>query len=138
MTNNNTSDPLAPIREANTNAPNFDLNNSEILEHLTKWQSLCSFNVISAKGDRAEIEFITLPQDMDAFAQDLYSFCPDLVDQGTGCVHEMVEMLEETGEELTDNIREMIEGIDFTDEKYGVEILKREIQKRKKVILWWD
>ena len=75
---------------------------------------------------------------MDAFAQDLYSFCPDLVDQGTGCVHEMVEMLEETGEELTDNIREMIEGIDFTDEKYGVEILKREIQKRKKVILWWD
>ena len=49
MTSSNSSDPLAPIREAGTSAPNFDLNNNDILEHLTKWQSLCSFNVTSAE-----------------------------------------------------------------------------------------
>jgi hypothetical protein len=138
MTDTTPNDLLAPIRAAGTSAPNFDLNNNDILEQLAGWQSLCSFKIISAGGDRAEIEFITLPQDMDAFAQDLYKFCPDLVDQGTGCVHEMIEMLEESGQELTPEEQKMIEGIDFTDENYGVEILKREVQQRKKVTLWWD
>src|SRR5205823_1577417 len=100
LTTEPTDDPFALIRTAQTAAPNFDLDNQAIIEHLTKWRSLCSFRVVSAGGDRAEIEFQTLPKDMDAFVRDLYQFCPDLVDQGTGCVHEMLEMLEETGGEV--------------------------------------
>jgi hypothetical protein len=80
----------------------------------------------------------TLPKDMDAFVRDLYEFCPDLVDQGTGCVHEMVEMMEETGEELEPEMKELIKGVDFSDENYGLEILKREIQRTPRVTLWWD
>src|SRR6476620_7773975 len=108
MTANTTNDPFAAIREAETSAPNFDLDNAEIIDHLKQWQSLCSFVVKGAEGDRIEIEFTTLPNDMDAFARDLYDFCPDVVDQGTGCVHEMIESLEEAGEELDPEWAELV------------------------------
>ena len=34
--------------------------------------------------------------------------------------------------------KELIEGVDFEDEDYGLEILKRELQRDQKVMLWWD
>jgi hypothetical protein len=138
MTSPANSDSFSAIRQAGTAAPNFDLDTDAIIQHLTTWQSLCSFKVTGAKGDRVDIEFSSFPKDMDAFVRDLYKFCPDLVDQGTGCVHEMVEMAEETGEELAPEMQKLIEGIDFSDENYGLEILKREILQRKGVNLWWD
>jgi hypothetical protein len=36
------------------------------------------------------------------------------------------------------SVAELIEGVDFEDENYGVEILKRELQRDQKVDLWWD
>jgi hypothetical protein len=138
MAEKNTNDPFAAVREAGTAAPNFDLNNDAIIAELTRWQSLCSFSVTSAGGDRVEIVFATFPSDMDAFARDLYRFCPDLVDQGTGCLHEMVEAMAEAGEEMTPELKKLTEGVDFSDENYGVEVLKREILQRKNVQLWWD
>jgi Domain of unknown function (DUF4253) len=132
------SDPFAIVREAGTGAPNFELDNEAIVERLAQWQSLCKFKVTGAKHDTIDIEFQSLPQDMDAFVRDLYDFCPDLVDQGTGCVHEMVEVMEETGEELDPKLAKLIEGVDFSDENYGLEILKREIERDEVIQLWWD
>ena len=138
MTTNTTNDPFAAIREAETSAPNFDLDNADIIDHLNQWQSLCSFVVKEAEGDRIEIEFTTLPNDMDAFARVLYKFCPDVVDQGTGCVHEMLESMEEIGEEIDPDMAKLIEGVDFNDENYGLEILKRQVAQNKAIALWWD
>jgi len=132
------SDPFAAIREAETDGANYDLDTDAIIAKLTTWQSLCTFKVIDAEHDTVNIEFTTLPADMDAFVRDLYEFCPDLVDQGTGCVHEMIEMMEETGEEPGPELQKLIAGVDFEDENYGLEILKREIQQKKSVSLWWD
>jgi hypothetical protein len=132
------TDPFALIREAETSAGNYDLDTEDIINRLKQWQSLCSFTIKSAGHDRVDIEFTMLPADMDAFAQDLYDFCPDLVDQGTGCVHEMIEAMEEMGEELSPRMQKLIEGVDFEDENYGVEILKREVQEGMSVQLWWD
>lgn len=50
----------------------------------------------------------------------------------------MVEMLEETGEELTPEMKKLTEGVNFTDENHGLEVLKRELQQKKNVKLWWD
>ena len=138
MTTQAVNDPFAAVREAGTSAPNYDIDNDAIIERLTKWQALCTFTVEEADGDSIEIKFETLPADMDAFVRDLYDFCPDLVDQGTGCVHEMVEAMEEMGEEVTADMQKLIDGIDFSDENYGLEILKRELEARKSVQLWWD
>jgi hypothetical protein len=138
MTTDAARDPFDAIREARTNGANYDLDTGDIIDRLTQWQSLCSFVVKSAKGDQIEIEFSTLPKDMDAFVQELYKFCPDLVDQGTGCVHEMLESLEEMGEEPDSDMAKLIEGVDFNDEHYGLEILKRQIEQNKAISLWWD
>jgi hypothetical protein len=105
---------------------------------LKQWEARCKFRVTGAGHDTVDIEFDTLPEDMDAFVRDLYQFCPDLVDQGTGCVHEMVEMIEEGGQQLEPEMQKLIEGMDFEDEDYGLEILKRELQQKKNVKLWWD
>jgi hypothetical protein len=138
MTTDAARDPFDAIREAATNGANYDLDTGDIIDRLAQWQSLCSFVVKSAESDQIEIEFTTLPDDMDAFARDLYDFCPDLVDQGTGCVHEMLESLEEIGEELDPETAKLIEGVDFNDEKYGLEILKRQVEQNKAISLWWD
>jgi uncharacterized protein DUF4253 len=138
MAKQDSSDAFAIIREEQTSAPNFDLDTEAILTELRRWKTLCAFRVVEAGGDRASIEFDTLPADMDAFVKDLYAFCPDLVDQGTGCVAEMIEMATETGEDIPANVQELIKGVDLDDENYGLEILKRELQRDKKVMLWWD
>ena len=132
------NDPFAFIREAGTGGGNYDLDTSDIIARLTKWQALCKFRVLGANHDTVLLEFDDMPQDMDAFVRDLYDFCPDLVDQGTGCVAEMVEMMEETGEELSAEMQELIEGVDFEDEDYGLEILKRELLRKPELQLWWD
>lgn len=126
------------IREQHTKAPNFDLDTADIIAELRRWKAMCSFRVTEAGGDRVTIKFDTLPPDMESFVKELYAFCPDLVDQGTGCVAEMVEMANEMGEEIPPAMKELIEGVDFEDENYGLEILKRELQRGLKVMLWWD
>ncbi|EEF60831.1 DUF4253 domain-containing protein [Pedosphaera parvula] len=131
-------DPFALIREAQTNGANFDLDTDAIIARLTQWQSLCSFRVVRAEYDTVEIEFDTLPKDQDAFARELYEFCPDLVDQGTGCMAELLELAEESGQPIAPETQKLIEGVDFEDENYGIEILKREVEQGKKVTLWWD
>jgi hypothetical protein len=131
------SDPFSAIRSARTGGPNYGLDTEAIIGRLTAWQSVCSFTVIGAEGDAVDIEFQTLPGDMDSFVKELYEFCPDLVDQGTGCVHEFLDVAE-VGEALTPELKELIDGIDFNDENYGLDILKRQLLRDKKVKLWWD
>src|SRR5215469_9635593 len=105
------------IRKAETDACNFDMGTDDIIARLQQWQALCKFQVVSAEHDTVNIKFETLPADMDAFVKDLYDFCPDLVDQGTGCVAEMVEEMDE----VPPAMQKLIEGIDFEDENYGLE-----------------
>jgi hypothetical protein len=138
MAKNPNNDPFAAIRNAHTGGPNYDLDTNAIIERLTKWQSLCSFSVTGAKGDAVDIKFATLLKDMDAFVRDLYEFCPDLVDQGTGCLGEMLGVIVKEGKKLTPQMKKLIEGVDFENEDYGLEILKRELQQNRSVRLWWD
>jgi len=32
----------------------------------------------------------------------------------------------------------LIDGIDFSNENFGLEILERDLEKQKKIKLWWD
>jgi hypothetical protein len=138
MSDNQDQSPFHLLREAETNGANFDLETEDIIARLQQWQTLCSYRILGAEADTVEIEFDTLPKDMDAFVKQLYDFCPDLVDQGTGCVGDLVEMALESGEPIPAELQAVIEGIDFENEDYGLEILKRELQRDKKLTLWWD
>lgn len=100
---------------AETNGANYGLSTEDIVAHLKAWRSMCSFRIVDAKHDMVVLEFENLPKDVDAFANDIYDFCPDVVDQGTAFAAEMQE-----------------------SELDGLETLKRVLQDKRKLTLWWD
>ena len=78
------------------------------------------------------------PNEAGPLAREIYAFCPDVVDQGFGCLDELLEMSEETGRAIPPHLQALVEGIDFEDEDFGLEILARDLKARRAVDLWWD
>jgi hypothetical protein len=131
-------DKYQPLRDAGTNGINFDLDTDAVIAHLKKWDTDHGIELSDVKGDAVLVRFTRLPKDVAALAKDIYEFCPDTIDQHFGCFAEMVDLADETGEELPENIAELIEGVDLSDENYGLELLERSLRKNKTVHLWWD
>lgn len=93
-------DAIAMIHSANpydalkikaTNGINYGVETSDIITKLTQWQQQFSFTIVGVDYDLVEIILDTLPSDVDAFAQEVYEFCPDIVEQGTDTVEALVE-----------------------------------------------
>ena|SRR5215471_19412533 len=98
-------DGFEKVWKAETDGSNYDLVTEDIVAHLKKWQKLCSFRIVAADYNTVEIEFDTLPKDLEAFCRDAYEFCPDLVADG---------------------------------EETELPMFKRDLDKKKKLTLWWD
>ncbi len=110
-----------------TNGANYDVMTSDILHKLDEWSQQCSFRIIGAGYDWIELEFASLPQDILAFAEDIYELCPDTLDQNV--VKAPPEGLSE--EELLDFIEDAIDEQDPED-------LAEFLQREKRLFLWWD
>ena len=65
-----------------TGAGNYGLGNDDIEKKLREWEKLCELEILGGSGDTLILAFKTLPEDLLAFAEDMYAFCPDLIDQG--------------------------------------------------------
>lgn len=81
-----TNDQFDILRAERTDGINYDLENKDVIEQLEKWNETTPFQITGASLDYVEAEFVQLPTDMDAFAAEVYAFCPDVVDQGSGSV----------------------------------------------------
>lgn len=92
------------LRIMHTDGDDYDISNQDVIDRLKEWEIHSPFDILGADGDWVEIEFKILPKDLKAFAEEVYDFCPDAVDQGPG----------------------------------GIAELAKEIQKTKKLFLWWD
>jgi len=92
------------LRIMHTNGDDYDISNQDIIERLKEWEIYSPFDIIGADNDWVEIEFKSLPRDLKAFAEEVYDFCPDALEQGPG----------------------------------STAALAKEIQKTKKLFLWWD
>jgi hypothetical protein len=90
------------LRVMHTDGDDYDISNSDVIERLKEWEKSSPFDIIGADNDWVEIEFKTLPKDLRAFAEEVYDFSPDAVDQGSVCG------------------------------------LIAEIQRTKRLFLWWD
>ena len=51
---------------------------------------------------------------------------------------EMMAEMQAEGKSLPPEWESLLAGVDLSDENCGVEILKREVQKKMAVSLWWD
>lgn len=83
-----TTDDREIIRIRQTDGANYDIMNADILARLNEWSKLCQFEVVGAARDWVAMSFKTLPENICAFADDVYEFCPDTVEQGVGLEHE--------------------------------------------------
>lgn len=86
-------DELDILRYRRTDGANYDLESEDIVKKISEWKSEYGLSVIGCSRDWLQIEFDKLPPDLDAFANEVYEFCPDIVDQGVGSVIELKEII---------------------------------------------
>jgi len=129
---------ILKIREIGTNGCNYDISTDDIVAKLDKWKNKIQFEILEVTQDSVTIHFQTLPEDTAKFSEEIYQFCPDTVDQHFGCFDEMIESFTEADEDIPENVYQLIEGVDFSDENYGLILLERALKIDGHVQLWWD
>ncbi len=90
------TDPYEILRIMQTNGDDYDISNEDVIDRLKEWATHFTFDIIGADNDWVEIEFKTLPKDPDDFAEEVYDFSPDAVDQGPGSVEELAHDIKKT------------------------------------------
>lgn len=131
-------DKYQPLRDAGTSAGNYDLDTDDIIRRLQAWDDRYGIALSEVGHDRVDVAFDRTPDDLSEFAREVYLFCPDTVDQGFGCVAEMLEVAEGAGQSIPPEIAELAEGADLEEADYGVELLARSIARTQSLSLWWD
>lgn len=90
------SDQYEILRIMHTDGDEYGIANQDVIDRLREWEKMFSFDIIGADSDWVEIEFKTLPRDLKAFAEDVYEFSPDAVDQGPGTVEGLIREIKRT------------------------------------------
>jgi len=90
------TDQFEILRIMHTDGDEYDISNQDVIERLKEWAKISSFDIIGADYDWVEIEFKRLPKDLKAFAEEVYDFSPDAVDEGPGTVDGLIGELKKT------------------------------------------
>lgn len=133
--------PYAELFAKHTNGINCDIDTEDIVKKLMDWDQRYGICFENVTHDGLLVHFKSLPGDADALhalGEEIYDFCPDVIDQGFGCMDDMLEMLEAQGLEIDEPTQTLIAGVDFEDENFGLELLARSLASEKQVSLWWD
>jgi hypothetical protein len=77
------------LRVARSDAINYGMETEALIEKLTEYDRQYGIDILHAETNTIEFALSRLPHDLTAFCQDLYEFCPDIVDQGTGTVEDL-------------------------------------------------
>ena len=81
------------LQTVRINGINYDIEHADVMKRLRKWDDLYGLRLYGAGMDWLQAEFDTPPRDWAAFAEEVYEFCPDVVDQGTGSVEALATEL---------------------------------------------
>ena len=79
-----------------TNGEPDDITHDDVIEKLREWDKLYPFEIIGAENEWVELEFKKLPRDVKAFAEDVYGFSPDTIDNGAGTINDLIAELKQT------------------------------------------
>jgi len=85
------------LRIEETDGINYGLENAGVISRLQEWNKQYPFTIVGADLDWVEAVFVKPPRDMQSFAKEVYEFCPDVVDQGTGTVDVLEKEMKESG-----------------------------------------
>lgn len=84
------------IKAVQTSGINYDHYNKDVIEKLKEWDNKYPFVITGAGYDWINAEFIEQPDDMFAFAQEVFEFCPDVVWQGADSVETLADIMAES------------------------------------------
>jgi hypothetical protein len=90
------NDQLDILRAAGSDGVNFGLTTEEIIAKLKVWDQNYGIDIWQAETDTIQLTFKNLPTDLDAFSREVYTFCPDIVDQGSGNINEIGDYLKQS------------------------------------------
>ncbi len=76
-----TNDPYAILSVQGTAGMNYDVSFEDVVQKLKEWERRCRFQIIGAAGDWVALQFESLPDDICAFAEEIYEFCPNTAEQ---------------------------------------------------------
>jgi len=87
-------DPYEIIKLINTNGQNCNrITNEVVINKLKEWEKFTKFRIRVVDNDYIEAEISRLPSDIDKFAKEIFSFAPDVVDQGAGTLEELKQYI---------------------------------------------
>lgn len=89
------ADSYEVMRKLRTNGDNYRLPTEAVIARVKEWDARYGVRVVGIGFDWLTVELVHLPADMLAFTQELYAFCPDLVDQGLFTVEELAPEIAE-------------------------------------------
>jgi len=79
-----------------TNGWNYDMSPEDVIAQVNEWDERFGLVLRGAAYDWFEAEFLQQPADMLEYADEVYVFCPDVVDQGTETVEVLAEEMTRT------------------------------------------
>lgn len=77
------------LRIAASDAVNYGRDTEDLVRTVQSWDERYGIDIYAARTDTIQLRLKSLPQDMKAFANEVYEFCPDIVDQGDGDVENL-------------------------------------------------
>lgn len=90
-------DDYAYLGIVRTDGINHDLDHEAVMARYRLWDQKYGLRLVGAGGDWIEAEFARPPEDWQAFAQEVYAFCPDVVEQGAGDVNALAGEMQKAG-----------------------------------------
>lgn len=88
-----TNDKFNILRASKSNGINFGISNETLIQKLMLWDKHYNIDIWQAETDTVQLKLTRLPENLDVFVKDLYKFCPDIVDQGSGNFNEIIDYL---------------------------------------------
>lgn len=79
------------IKRINTQGPNYNISNKEVIDTLKDWENAVQFKIVVVDEDRVEAKILKMPESVEKFAKQIFDFSPDTVYQGTGTLKQLVE-----------------------------------------------
>ena len=92
-----TLDPLDAVAAIAPDGANYDIETEHILAWLQHEMTQRQFAIVGLRHDLVALRYAGDLGDVDQLAHSMYAICPDVVDQGTGTVEDLVEQLKESG-----------------------------------------
>lgn len=92
------NDKYESLRAFGTNGGNYGIDTEILIKRLKKWDSLYKIDIVGVDVDWVCISLKNLPNDINKFSEEVYRFCPDVVEQGVGSMEELKKYIKESKE----------------------------------------